>query len=124
MGLRTYANVAPKETHHASLVSKPEAAHNAGAGGDTDKPRDPKKAKSYPPKKGEDNAYSYHYFADDIQKPAPGPKGLQPKEIEVKPEEPPANDDAASASGRLSPADSFFEPFQRRISSVTSGHTS
>lgn len=66
-----------------------ESAHNAGAGGNQDKdPKNtPAKKKQYPPKSGEDNAYSYQYFVDDIQKGTFKRSGVGPsvKEVEVKP---------------------------------------
>ena len=46
-----------------------EAIHNAGACGDID--RDGKK---YPPSKSEDNAWSYEYFASEVDAGAPTPK--------------------------------------------------
>ena len=52
-----------------------EAAHNAGAEGNIDK------GKLYPPKNAENNAYSYQYFAMDLQKP-PGPEFGRKRDVE------------------------------------------
>jgi hypothetical protein len=54
-----------------------EAAHNAGAKDDIDK------GDKYPPKKAEDNAYSYEYFPQGLRE-APEPTLRPKKEIKVK----------------------------------------
>jgi hypothetical protein len=65
-----------------------EAAHNASAMGNQDKDNKKAKKKSYPPKDGENNAYSYQHFAEDIQNKTFDSKPVmnRPKEIEVKPQ--------------------------------------
>jgi len=70
-----------KQVCPAGPVMLHEAAHNAGACGDTDK------GGSYPPKNSENNAYSYEYFAAAVAAGAPaGPtlKKHEPKPPKVK----------------------------------------
>ncbi len=66
-----------------------ESAHNAGAGGNTDKDRKKVSARKrkYPPKQAENNAYSFQHFAEDIRdrtfKVTNPSSGVE--EVEVKP---------------------------------------